>query len=82
MPDLKEVLFHHAFDYYTKYQNFKHILGEKNELTIQCENKWYGCSFVIRDSGLEAEYDEWVKKQKNRSGKNARVVVNIFMDIV
>ena len=71
MPDLKTVLFEHARDYYNKYQTFKSWLGEKNETTIQCENKYYGCHFVIRDSGLEAEYEAWLKEQEKGSEENA-----------
>lgn len=66
MPDkdLKLCLFQHAKDYYEKYIFFKQTLGEKNEMTIQCENKYYGCHLVICHSGLEDEYNKWLETVK------------------
>lgn len=72
MPDLKTVLFEHAKDYREKWQNFMQLLGEKNDTTIRCQNKYYGCLLVIRDSGLEAEFEAWLKKQEEGSEKDAR----------
>lgn len=71
MPDLKTVLFEHAKDYYEKWQRFKKLLGEKNEMTIKCQNKYYGCDFVIRDSGLKEEYEAWLLNKEKGSEEDA-----------
>ena len=64
MPELKIILFEHAKDYYEKWQGFKRFLGEKNEMTIKCENKYYGCHLVIAHSGLEPEYENRLQNQR------------------
>lgn len=62
--DLKQVLFEHTKKFYERYQAFKDLLGEKNETTIRCENKYYGCHLVIVRGGLEDEYEHWLKEQQ------------------
>lgn len=69
--DLKLCLFKQTKRFYERYQAFKDLLGEKNETTIQCENKYYGCHLVIVSGGLEDEYESWLKEQQQGSEKCA-----------
>lgn len=62
--DLKQVLFEHTKKFYERYQEFKKLFGENNETTIKCKNKYYGCHLVVVRSGLEDEYESWLKQQQ------------------
>ena len=70
MPDLKTTLFEHAKDYYEKWKEFQRRLGKNHVMTIKCQNKYYGCHLVLIRSGLEPEYEIWLKEQKEGSEKN------------
>ncbi len=62
--DLKQCLFEHAKKYHERYVTFKSVLGADNEMTIKCENKYLGCYFVICDSELLEEYQQWLKREE------------------
>ncbi len=74
--NMAKSLFADTYKYQERYELFGSIFGEEHPMVISSGGKWFACSQLIQQNGLEEPYRKYCESQVKKGQKNNRVSGN------